>query len=85
MENKTINCTEDMHLYNIYWGDVDEDSFSILCNIEEEDLKSELTYFKSNVDYDILWEEFPDYLNGIGYIAERYFNEEPTYINFNEA
>lgn len=85
MENKKINCTEDMILYNIYWGDIDDDSFSLMCNIGEEDLKKELSYFKANVEFDFLWEEFPNYLNEIGYTAERYFNEEPTYICYDEA
>lgn len=84
MKNKKINCTESMELYNIYWGDIDDDSFSIKCNISEDDLKSELHYFKNNVDCSMLWEDFPNYLNEIGYTAERYFNEEPIYINFNE-
>lgn len=85
MKSKEIKCTQNMELYNIYWGDIDDDSFSIKCNISEDDLKKELKYFKSNVDFENLWEDFPSFLNERGYTAKRHLNEEPTYINFDEV
>lgn len=85
MKKNTINPTATMNLYNIYWGDIDDDSFSIKCNIGEVDLKKELSYFRDNIEYSLLWEEFPNYLNEIGYTAIRHFNEEPVYIKLDEV
>lgn len=83
--NSEIKCTEKYQLYNIFWGDTEDESFSILCNASQEDLEKELSYFKKFRANSDVWEEFESFLIKRGYKAERYFVEEPTYINFNEC
>ena len=79
-----IKCTEECELYEVYWGDTEDESILIICNASCEDFKRELAYFKKfREDSGIeIWKEFEDFLIDRGYRAQRYFTEQPTYISY---
>lgn len=80
-----IKCTKECELYEVYWGDTEDESILILCNASSEDFKRELAYFKKfRKDSEIeIWKEFENFLIDRGYKALRCCMYERTYIDFN--